>query len=287
MNQIDKLSEAGIKYTTAALESIQRDNSKDIFTYCTILINICDNTKKMMLTLIHSSHEAFTNYNKTVENDLIRINNSIVDQLTLLNKQLNSIGLKDKNFNELKTEYDNLSIKYTVNREKMTSIRSGFFQVSPEFKEQYSKLNLLSVEELLSLLSSFEFTYQKIVCERSVSTLTALTDPGITNIKSVCSQLSEIYRANDIIIKEMKKNSYDSVSNTETINLNVRKDMRQLYQIYFDLHKKITKVLDIYRSYKWDDTKISIFKYVTVYTTLFLSVGKIINQRCNVIMKIV
>lgn len=287
MNQIDKISETGISYISSAFESIQRDNSKDIFTYCTILINICDNTKKMILTLINTSHEAFGNYNKVVVNDLIKINNAIVEQLNLLNKQLNSIGIKDKNFSDLKTEYDNLSIKYKVNREKMNQINSSIFYVTPEFKEQYSKLNLLSVEEISSLLSSFDFTYQRIVTERSVSLLSALTNPGISEIKSVCSYLSGIYKNNDTVIKEMKSENSDNTSNTESLTIDVKKDMKQLYQIYFDLHKKIIKVLDVYRCYKWSGSKINVFKLVTIYTTLFLSVGKIINQRCNVIMKLV
>lgn len=287
MNQIDKISETGISYISSAFESIQRDNSKDIFTYCTILINICDNTKKMILTLINTSHEAFGNYNKVVVNDLIKINNAIVEQLNLLNKQLNSIGIKDKNFSDLKTEYDNLSIKYKVNRERMNQINSSIFYVTPEFKEQYSKLNLLSVEEISSLLSSFDFTYQRIVTERSVSLLSALTNPGISEIKSVCSYLSGIYKNNDTVIKEMKSENSDNTSNTESLTIDVKKDMKQLYQIYFDLHKKIIKVLDVYRCYKWSGSKINVFKLVTIYTTLFLSVGKIINQRCNVIMKLV
>lgn len=279
------------KCLSLAMESVTKKRlnkieiNKGMETYVHTLTKLCDRSQKAVTSLLSISIDLFDLYIKTLDNNMIKMNNEIITQTTALNHQLNSIGKHDPRFSDLKTEHDNLLIKFKLNEEVRTDITNNTFKVSEAFKGEYNKLKLISYTELSKLLKSFDRVCNNLTNKKPNAVKEIPME--IEKLEAIMKNLDTIHVSNALIHDEILSIKNTEADKYESITVNVLNDMRHFNQLYKNLHKNIIDLLTSYKKYVVSDANNGIYKYLISYVALFLAVGKIISQQCYILMKIV
>jgi len=280
----NELKNTDLTYFTTALESTNNTVGKNISTYCNHMITLCNTSKKVILNATKSSLDSINTYKSTAVNNIVKTNNEINDQLQILNQQLNSMGIKDKEYKKIKIEYDNLSIKFKMNQERKSHIFLNTFFVSKEFKDLFTKL-ILSDMAISTEFNAFISISSKLIDNSSVSHL-AIKDAELTTVIDIVKKINAIFNTNKQLINDIIIIKKDMDDQTEMVELDAPKEILSLMKEYMEVHKRVASILSICSNLPDDDNTEDysfILKTINTFITFLLSIGRLIIQECIII----